>query len=45
MPPLKIMRRWKKGGNTVQINDTQLQMVNDQVKRLIHSDNFYGRKL
>jgi phenylacetate-CoA ligase len=29
----------------VQINDTQLQMVNDQVKRLIHSDNFYGRKL
>ena len=29
----------------MQINDTQLQMVNDQVKRLIHSDNFYGRKL
>ena len=29
----------------MQINDTQLAMVNDQIKRLIQSDNFYGKKL
>jgi phenylacetate-CoA ligase len=29
----------------VQINETQLQMVDRQVKRLIKSDNFYGKRL
>ena len=29
----------------MQINDEQLAMVNDQVKRLEKSDNFYGKKL
>jgi len=29
----------------VQINETQLQQVDRQVKRLIKSDNFYGRRL
>ncbi|MEE8836773.1 MAG: phenylacetate--CoA ligase [Eubacteriales bacterium] len=27
------------------INDTQLQMVNDEIRRLRRSDNFYGKKL
>lgn len=27
------------------INDTQLQMVNDEIRRLRKSDNFYGKKL
>ncbi|MDD6429031.1 MAG: phenylacetate--CoA ligase [Lachnospiraceae bacterium] len=29
----------------MEINETQLAMVNDQVKRLESSDNFYGKKL
>lgn len=29
----------------MEINDEQLAMVNDQVKRLERSDNFYGKKL
>ena len=29
----------------MEINDEQLAMVNDQVKRLEKSDNFYGKKL
>ncbi|MEE8885356.1 MAG: phenylacetate--CoA ligase [Eubacteriales bacterium] len=29
----------------MQISDTQLQMVNDEIRRLRKSDNFYGRKL
>ena len=27
------------------VNDTQLQMVNDEIRRLRRSDNFYGKKL
>lgn len=29
----------------MEINDTQLQQVNEQVQRLIQADNFYGKKL
>lgn len=29
----------------MEINDTQLQQVNEQVQRLIRADNFYGKKL
>ncbi len=29
----------------MEINDEQLAMVNDQVKRMEKSDKFYGKKL
>ena len=29
----------------MRISETQLQMVDTQIKRLLKADNFYGRKL
>ena len=29
----------------MKINDTQIKQVNNQIRRLIDADNFYGRKL